>query len=111
MQLLALLCAFMHKGAMEKTIAQARLIFAIERCGMTEAKLAEVLGVSQSTVSRLKNGRIAKVFEYQQKLDAVLSSETKGQPDDFSELMMLAHSSPALREALTALQRLMQETA
>jgi transcriptional regulator with XRE-family HTH domain len=101
----------MHKHAMGKTIAQARLILAIGRSGMTETKLAEVFGVSQSTVSRLKNGKIAKISVYQQKLDALLGRETEGQPDDLSELIVLAQSSPALREALIALQRLMRENA
>lgn len=92
-------------------IAQARLILAIERSGMTEAKLAEALGVAQSTVSRLKNGKIAKVSQYQRKLDEMLGDATKGQPSDFLELITLARTSPALREALIALQRLMHSVA
>jgi transcriptional regulator with XRE-family HTH domain len=96
---------------MEKTMAQARLCIIIARSGMTEAQLAEVLGVTQPTVSRLKNGKIAKVSSYQRKMEEYLGNESMEKPDDFSELMMLAQSSPALREALIALQRLMQEKA
>lgn len=96
---------------MKKTIAQARLAITIARSGMTEAQLAAVLGVTQPTVSRLKNGKIAKISGYQRKLDEHLGNESKGQPDDFSELMILAQSSPALHDALIALQRLMQESA
>jgi predicted transcriptional regulator len=95
---------------MEKTLAQARLSIAIGRSGMTETQLAKVLGVTQPTVSRLKNGKISKISVYQRRLDEYLGKESKG-PDDFSELMTLAQSSRALREALLALQRLMQENA
>jgi predicted XRE-type DNA-binding protein len=101
----------MHKHAMKKTMAQALISIAIVRSGMTEAQMAKVLGVTQSTVSRLKNGKIAKVSSYQRKLDDHLGHESKVQGDDFSELMALAQSSPALREALIALQRLMRESA
>jgi predicted transcriptional regulator len=101
----------MHKHAMKKTIAQALLSIAIVRSGLTEARIAEVLGVTQSTVSRLKNGRIAKVSSYQEKLDDYLGHGSKVQQNEFSELMALAQSSPALREALIALQRLMRENA
>lgn len=92
-------------------MAQALLSIAIVRSGMTEAQLAEVLGVTQSTVSRLKNGKIAKFSSYQRKLDKHFGQGSKGRPDDFSELIALAQSSPALREALIALQRLMRENA
>lgn len=96
---------------MKKTMAQALLSVSIMRSGMTEAQIAGVLGVTQSTVSRLKNGKIAKVSDYQQKLDDYLGHESKAQPDDLSELMAMAQSSPALREALIALQRFMRENA
>jgi hypothetical protein len=96
---------------MKMTMAQSWLSITIVRSAMTEAQLAKVLGVTQSTVSRLKNGKIAKVSIYQRRLDEYLGDGSKGQPDDFSELMMLAQWSPALREALRALQRLMQEDA
>lgn len=96
---------------MKKTIAQALLSIAIVRSGLTEAQIAGVLGVTQSTVSRLKNGKIAKVSRYQQKLDDYFGHEPMVHQNEFSELMALAQSSPALREALIALQRLMREYA
>jgi ribosome-binding protein aMBF1 (putative translation factor) len=96
---------------MEKTFAQARLVATIEQSGMNDAQLAAALGVDQSTVSRLKNGKIAKVSKHQRKLDEYLGLGTKGRPDELSELMVMAELSPALREALIALQRLMRESA
>lgn len=84
---------------------------AIERSGMTEAELAVVLKVSQSTISRLKNGKIRKIAHYQVKLDEHLGKTAAGSGDDFTELIDLAKSSAALREALAAIQRLMRENA
>jgi len=78
---------------------------------MTDAKLASVLGVNQSTVSRLKHGKIAKVARHQRKLDEYLGLGANDRAEDFSELVAIAQSSPALREALVALQRLMRENA
>ena len=78
---------------------------------MTDADLAKVLGVNQSTVSRLKRGKIAKVFKHQRKLDEHLGLAAADQSDDFGELISIAQSSPALREALVALHRLMRENA
>jgi transcriptional regulator with XRE-family HTH domain len=101
----------MHKHAMKKTLAQVLLSMTIGRSGMTESQLAKVLGVTQPTVSRLKNGKISKISDYQRRLDEYLGKESKGRPDDFSELMTLAQSSSALREALIALQRFIQENA
>jgi transcriptional regulator with XRE-family HTH domain len=96
---------------MQKTLAQVLLSATIGRSGMTDAKLASVLGVNQSTVSRLKHGRIAKVARHQRKLDEYLGLGASDRTDDFSELMAIAQSSPALREALVALRRLMRENA
>ncbi len=78
---------------------------------MTDAEVAAVLGVNQSTVSRLKNAKIAKVLKYQHKLDGHLGAGRASQADDFSELMAMAQASPSLREVLLALQRLMHESA
>ncbi len=101
----------MHKNAMPKTIAQALLSTTMERSGMTDAQLGSVLGVNQSTISRLKHGRIAKVARHQRKLDEYLGVKAAGRTDVLSELMAMARSSPALHEALVAIQRLMRENA
>lgn len=78
---------------------------------MTEAKLAEVLEVSQSTVSRLKNGKIQKIKRYQIKLDKHLGKVGVASGNDFADLIELAKSSPALREALIAIHKIMRENA
>jgi ribosome-binding protein aMBF1 (putative translation factor) len=96
---------------MHKTLAHARLFVTIGRSGMTDAELAAVLGVNQSTISRLKHGKIAKVGRHQRKLDEYLGLGGGDRTDDLSELIAMAQSSPALREALVALQRLMRENA
>lgn len=101
----------MHRSAMQKTFAQTRLSAAIQRSSLTDAELAAVLGVNQSTISRLKHGKIAKVAKYQRKLDEHLGAGPAGRTDDLSELVAMAQLSPALREALVALQRLMRENA
>lgn len=101
----------MHNNAMQKSFAQARLSTTISRSGLTDAELATVLGVNQSTVSRLKHGRISKVTKHQRKLDEYLGRAATGQIGGLSELMAIAESSPALRETLAALYRLMRENA
>jgi len=78
---------------------------------MTTAELAAVLGVNQSTISRLEHGKIAKISKYQEKLDEYLGYGASDGIDDFSELLAMAQFSPALRETLIALQRLMREMA
>lgn len=96
---------------MELTFAQARLSTTIMQSGMTDAELAKVLGVNQSTVSRLRHGKVAKVAKYQRKLDQHLSLAVADRPDPLSELIAMTQYSPALRDALVALRRLMQENA
>lgn len=84
---------------------------AIERSGMTDAQLATLLGVNQSTVSRLKNGLIQKVAKYQRILDANLVPDRAWDGQELSELVAMAKVSPVLRDALVAIQRLMRENA
>jgi ribosome-binding protein aMBF1 (putative translation factor) len=102
---------FVHSNAMQKTFAQGILSATMGRSGMTDAELAAVLGVNQSTISRLKHGKIAKVAKHQRRLDRHLGLGAGDGADDLSELIALARASPALREALFALQRLMRENA
>ena len=83
----------------------------IERSGMTDAQLAAVLEVNQSTVSRLKNGLIRKVGKYQRILDARLEQDQARESQELSELVAMAKVSPVLRDALIAIQRLMRENA
>lgn len=78
---------------------------------MTDAQLATLLGVNQSTVSRLKNGLIQKVAKYQRILDANLAPDRAWDGQELSELVAMAKVSPALRDALVAIQRLMRENA
>lgn len=96
---------------MKMTLAQARLAAAISRSGMTDTALAAVLGVNQSTVSRLRHGKIGKVFKHQEKLDQHFGIVPDDRNDDLAELIAMARSSPALREVLVVLHRFMRENA
>ena len=101
----------MHKDAMRKNLAQACLSTTISRSGMTDAELALVLGVNQSTISRLRHCKIMNVAKHQRKLDEHLGTVTADQTGDLSELIAMAETSPALHEMLVALCRFMRENA
>ena len=96
---------------MKMTLAQARLSAAIARSGMPDTEIAAVLGVNQSTAWRLRHGKIAKTASHQRKLDDYLGRAASDQVDDLSELTAIAQTSPALRETLAALRRLLHENA
>ena len=100
----------MHKKAMQ-ALAQTRLLATIRRSGMTNAELAVALGVNQSTISRLRRGKIAKILKYQKKLDEYLEPKAEGVTDDLSELVAMAQYNAALREVLVTLHRFMHENA
>lgn len=101
----------MHLKEMHKSLAQTRLIAAITASGRSDAEIATLLGVHQSTVSRLKNGLIAKVSKHQKRLDSAFGSKGAADVDEIADLLALAKVSPALRDALLALRKLMQENA
>jgi transcriptional regulator with XRE-family HTH domain len=96
---------------MENSFAQIRLAATIDRSGLTDAQLAEILNVNQSTVSRLRHQLIKKVAKYQKGLDAHLGRSTDADGDEISDLMSMATLSPALRDTLMAIERLMRENA
>lgn len=101
----------MHKSAMSMSFAQARLLSAIERSGLTDAQMAALLSVNQSTVSRLKGGLIAKVAKYQKILDAHLDVTGDADHDEVRELVAMAEQSSELRDALIALARCLRKNA
>ena len=96
---------------MDKSFAQIRLAATISRSGLSEAQVAAVLGVSQATVSRLKNCLIQKVGKYQSVLDRHLGVSPSDGADEIQDLIAMATLSPPLRAALLAIRRLMQEHA
>lgn len=101
----------MHKTAMEKSFAQIRMAATISRSGLSDAQIAVVLGVSQPTVSRLRNCLIQKVGKYQLALDRHLGTSPSDGTGEIRDLFAMAMLSPPLRNALIAIQRLMQENA
>lgn len=96
---------------MSMSFAQARLLSAIERSGLTDAQMAALLSVNQSTVSRLKGGLIAKVAKYQEILDAHLDVTGDADHDELRELVAMAEQSSELRDALIALARYLRKNA
>ena len=96
---------------MDKSFAQIRTAATISRSGLSEAQVAAILGVSQSTVSRLKNCLIRKVEKYQSVLDRHLGASPSDGTSEFQDLFAMATLSPPLRDTLIAIQRLMQKNA
>ena len=96
---------------MDKSFAQIRIAATIERSGLTDTQIGSFLGLYQSTVSRLKNGFIRKVSKYQGKFDAYLGTSSSDDGSEMSDLAAMAALSPALRDLLIAVRRLMQTNA
>jgi hypothetical protein len=97
---------------MSSRIDHEVLLSLMDRSGLDERGLAIVLGVHQTTVWRLRGGKIAKVDKYIDRLRSHLG-ET-GAPGDaelVAGLVALSRHSPGLRELLRALHRFMQESA
>lgn len=88
------------------------LLSLMDRSGLDERGLTSLLGVHQTTVWRLRGGKIAKVSKYIAILRAHLGEG--GAPGDAelaAGLVELSRHSPGLREMLLALHRFMQESA
>lgn len=89
-----------------------RLALLFSRSTENDAAIAKAIGVNQSTVWRLRKGKIEKVGKYLPMLEAHLGVAVTGNASDEIQLLTeLAHRSPALAEMLTALSRFMQERA
>jgi transcriptional regulator with XRE-family HTH domain len=80
--------------------------------GNDDARLAAVLGISRSTVWRLKNGKIHKLDRYIEALDqhfgAAQVQSLEGVLDD---LRLWSKDSPELRRVLISLHKIVQESA
>lgn len=84
----------------------------LSRSGLSEVRLADLLGVHQSTVSRLKNCKIKKIERYWVAFK-MSDVPTDGIDEQFAERMAdlerAARHSPTLRVLLQKLHEIMQE--
>jgi len=95
---------------------QVQLDALIAQAQVNDRELGEILGVNQSTAWRLRNGRIRKIERYLHGLGEYL-----GVPNNFAssdddagliaDLVVLSSRTPALKDALLALRKLMHNTA
>lgn len=94
---------------MASSADQARIDDLLTRTGMNDREVGELIGVSQPTVWRLRNGRIRNVSRHMQTLERHLGLARR-EPSDaemIADLVGYARGVPALREALQSLHRLM----
>jgi transcriptional regulator with XRE-family HTH domain len=84
----------------------------IERSGLNDRELGDLIGSAQSTIWRLRNGRIAKVNKYIVKIEGALHlPAVAASASGVEELVELSRQSPALRSLLEGVLQLMQEDA
>jgi hypothetical protein len=88
-------------------IDQERVEILLGKSGLNDRQIGERIGVDQSTVWRLRNGRIAKVSRYIGLLEKQVPGATP--ENGFEGLEELAGQSPAFRAVLEALLQFMHE--
>ena len=100
---------------MANAIELARFEALVGRSGLGDKALAKLLDVDQSTVWRLRHGKIAKMKNYLDRLEAHLGTSTADeQPSEqslVSDLVALSQHSPGLKQALVALYNIMHNRA
>jgi predicted XRE-type DNA-binding protein len=103
----------MHKLARVTTRLEIqKLRGLIDQSGMTDRELERLFGVAQSTVWRLKHGKIQKIQWYIAKLEAAMGVRDRATDEQVvSELDALSRHSPEMRRILRSLHALMQESA
>lgn len=96
---------------MHETADATALAERIRRSGYTSAALEAIFGVSQATVSRLRNARIARVERHVRALDRHEADRSReGSLDEcLAGLRRRAEVDPALRDLLFSLGRVMQD--
>jgi hypothetical protein len=98
---------------MASFLKQARLNDLLLRTGLNDREIGDVLGFSQSTVWRMRNGKISKLDKHIMALEAHLGISGQGASDAemIADLVGYSRQVPALRETLIALYALMQKNA
>ena len=92
---------------MATRIDQDRIRILLEKIGLNDRQIGEQIGVDQSTIWRLRNGRTSKVSRYIDRLEALVPEPAASH--DFESLEALAGQSPAFRAVLEALMQFMHE--
>ena len=97
------------------SVDQARFEALVVRIGLNDRALGTVIGVGQSTVWRMRQGKIYKLSNYIAKMESHLgiSADSDRSDDDVlvTDLMLLARHSPELKQALIALRDIMHKKA
>jgi len=91
----------------EQTVAE-EVASAIQSSGRRDAFFVNLFGVNQSTVSRLRAGKIKKAQKYKDTLvknDLIRDDERSPSLASMTALVETANSHPELADALTSLQR------
>lgn len=97
---------------MASRIDQERLKAVLDRSNLNDRELGAFLGVHQTTVWRLRAGKIYKISKYIEKLQSRFGSgEIINGHYSPEYLVELSKHSPGLQEVLTALSKFMQENA
>lgn len=92
---------------MATRIDQDRVRSLLEKIGLNDRQLGELIGVDQSTIWRLRNGQTTRVSRYIGRLEALVPKGAAS--DGFESLEELADQSPAFRAVLEALMHFMHE--
>jgi transcriptional regulator with XRE-family HTH domain len=93
-------------------IDQARLEDLLARTGMNDRQIGELIGVSQPTIWRLRNGRVVDVRKHLDALERHLGLADAGLSDEemIANLVRYSRAVPALRDALLSLHRIMHNS-
>lgn len=84
----------------------------VEQSGLSDPELEKLFGITQSTLWRAKNGRIAKLGRYISCLQQhVAGAQLDGERVMVEDLLHLSHFSPEVRHILESLHSLMQKNA
>ncbi len=97
---------------MQTRVDHEILLGLLDRSGLDDRSLERLLGVHQTTLWRLRNGKIAKVSRYIETLRRHVVVPSRDADTALVEnLVAVSGRSPALRAMLLALQSFMQEPA
>ena len=97
---------------MASRVDQERVQVLLQAIALNDREIGVEIGVTQSTVWRLRHRKISKVSKYIRKLSALLPGKPEdGQGLNSEKLAALAEHSPALKSVLVSLMSFMQEDA
>ena len=102
----------MQNSKVAERIRLQKFLSLIEELELSDAELEALFQVHQSTVWRLKNGRIHKLDRYLAILGECLNDQSKPREQRLlDDLIALSHHSPEVKKILESLHSLMHERA